>query len=67
MTPRHFLRLTDLSAAELGALIDSALEARLGPEWPDLPRAAALSDRFATATRLEAGFWDMALRPDPRA
>ena len=52
---------------DTGALIDSALEARLGPEWPDLPRAAALSDRFATATRLEAGFWDMALRPDPRA
>lgn len=44
------------------ALIDAALLARLGPEWPSLPRAATLARRFATATRLEIGFWDMALR-----
>lgn len=49
---------------ETGALIDSALDARLGPDWPDLPSAAKLAARFATATRLEAGFWDMGLRPD---
>lgn len=48
---------------DVGALIDTALMQRLGQEWPDLPRAASLSARFATATRLEVGFWDMGLRP----
>lgn len=46
---------------EVGALIDGALARRLGPDWPALPRAAELSARFATATRLEVGFWEMAL------
>ncbi|MFU8882270.1 MAG: TenA family protein, partial [Rhodobacterales bacterium] len=46
---------------DVGALIDTALEQRLGPDWPSLPRAATLSARFATATRLEVGFWDMGL------
>ncbi len=50
---------------DVGALIDTALVQRLGPDWPALPRAAALSARFATATRLEARFWDMALHPGP--
>ncbi|MFD1193680.1 TenA family protein [Seohaeicola saemankumensis] len=45
---------------DVGALIDTALERRLGPGWADLPRAATLAARFATATRLEVGFWDMA-------
>ena len=44
---------------EVGALIDGALARRLGPDWPGLPRAAQLAHRFATATRLEVGFWDM--------
>lgn len=48
--------------AEAGALLDTAVAQRLGapetsPRWP------ALCRRFATATRLEAGFWDMGLRP----
>ncbi len=46
---------------EVGALIDGALARRLGADWPSLPRAAELSHRFATATRLEVGFWEMAL------
>jgi thiaminase/transcriptional activator TenA len=46
---------------EVGALLDDALERRLGPGWAELPRAAALAHRFATATRLEIGFWNMAL------
>jgi thiaminase/transcriptional activator TenA len=51
--------------AGTGALIDGALERRLGPGWARLPRAARLSARFATATRLEVGFWDMGLRGHP--
>jgi thiaminase/transcriptional activator TenA len=46
---------------EVGALIDGALERRLGADWASVPRAAELSSRFATATRLEVGFWEMAL------
>ena len=48
---------------DVGALIDGALAHRLGEDWPELPRARHLSARFATATRLEVGFWDMGLRP----
>lgn len=51
---------------EVGALIDGALLRRLGPGWTDLPRAETLQARFATATRLEIGFWDMASAPAPR-
>lgn len=46
---------------DVGALIDGALAARLGTDWPSLPRADALARRFATATRLEIGFWQMGL------
>ena len=46
---------------DVSALIDSALAHRLGDGWDSLPRFARLADRFATATRLEAGFWDMGL------
>ena len=46
---------------DVGALIDSALLHRLGPDWHSLPRAEQLSQRFATATRLEVGFWQMGL------
>ena len=49
---------------DTGALIDGALERRLGAEWQALPRFQTLTHRFATATRLEAGFWDMGLTPD---
>lgn len=46
---------------DVGALIDGALIHRLGNDWADLPRARQLSQRFATATRLEVGFWQMGL------
>ena len=46
---------------DVGALIDSALVHRLGPDWAALPRAQQLAARFATATRLEVGFWQMGL------
>ncbi|MGY6536285.1 MAG: TenA family protein [Pararhodobacter sp.] len=46
---------------DVGALIDRALVHRLGPDWPALPRAGSLASRFATATRLEVGFWQMGL------
>ncbi|MFO7854100.1 MAG: TenA family protein [Paracoccaceae bacterium] len=46
---------------DVGALIDGALTRRLGGDWPSLPRAAELSARFGAATRLEVGFWEMAL------
>ncbi|MDO5611696.1 MAG: TenA family protein [Paracoccus sp. (in: a-proteobacteria)] len=48
----------------VGALIDAAAERRLGPDPQSSPRWPMLCDRFRTATRLEAGFWDMGLRPD---
>ncbi|RVV99969.1 thiaminase II [Mesobaculum littorinae] len=47
----------------VGGLIDGAVARRLGPGMQDSPRWASLCDRFATATRLEVGFWDMGLRP----
>ncbi|WP_209428202.1 TenA family protein [Pararhodobacter sp. SW119] len=46
---------------DVGTLIDGALLHRLGPDWASLPRAGHLSQRFATATRLEVGFWQMGL------
>lgn len=46
-----------------GALIDSALLRRMGPDWQAQPRWERLCHRFVTATRLEAGFWDMGLDP----
>lgn len=46
---------------DVGALIDGALVHRLGPDWTALPRARHLAARFATATRLEVGFWQMGL------
>ncbi len=46
---------------DVGALIDGAVTRRLGPSPQDSPRWAALSQRFATATRLEIGFWGMGL------
>ena len=46
---------------EVGALIDAAATRRLGPDLAAAPRWPTLSGRFRTATRLEAGFWDMGL------
>lgn len=46
---------------DVGALIDDALAYRLGAQWHSLPCSARLCERFATATRLEVGFWDMGL------
>jgi thiaminase/transcriptional activator TenA len=44
---------------QVGALLDAAMIRRLGPRAQDAPRWSQLSHRFATATRLEVGFWDM--------
>ena len=46
---------------DVGALIDAAVTRRLGAAPQDSPRWTALTHRFTTATRLEAGFWDMGL------
>ncbi len=48
---------------DVGALIDTALTRRLGPDFTSTPRWRSLCTRFETATRLEVGFWDMGLRP----
>ena len=42
-----------------GNLMDSAILKRLGPAPETSHRWAVLSDRFATATRLEVGFWGL--------
>ena len=47
---------------DVGALIDGALDRRLGPDFTGAPRWERLCPRFADATRLEVGFWDMGLR-----
>ncbi|GGE90566.1 thiaminase II [Stappia taiwanensis] len=47
---------------QVGALVDAAVEARLGPDPQSSPRWAMISRRFQAATRLEVGFWDMGLR-----
>ncbi|MXZ81664.1 MAG: TenA family protein [Gammaproteobacteria bacterium] len=49
---------------DVGALIDGALEHRMGRDWAGQPRFEALSGRFATATRLEVGFWQMGLETE---
>ncbi|MEM8571841.1 MAG: thiaminase II [Pseudomonadota bacterium] len=46
-----------------GQLIDGALVRRLGSDWQSLPRWTSLNGRFAAATQLEVGFWDMGLKP----
>ncbi len=47
----------------VGALIDEAVESRIGAAPETSPRWASLCRTFRTATRLEAGFWDMGLTP----
>lgn len=44
---------------DTGALIDRAVADRLGSAPESVPRWRQLAERFATATRLEAGFWDL--------
>ncbi|MGY9049368.1 hypothetical protein P775_13955 [Puniceibacterium antarcticum] len=46
----------------VGQMIDAAVARRLGPDPAQSPRWPRLQDRFTTATRLEAAFWDMGLR-----
>lgn len=46
---------------DVGALIDGALSRRLGDPFETTPRWQHLTHRFATATRLEVGFWQMGL------
>ena len=46
---------------DVGALIDAAVAARLGDAPETLPRWRELAGRFATATRLEAAFWNLGL------
>ncbi len=46
---------------DVGALIDNAVLRRLGEQPTKSPRWTALCHRFATATRLEAEFWQMGL------
>ena len=49
---------------EVGGLIETALARRLGPDPAASPRWPRLLDRFAAATRLEVGFWEMNFAPD---
>jgi len=46
--------------ANVGAMIDASVSRRIG-DLSQSPRATALQDRFAMATRLEVGFWQMGL------
>jgi thiaminase/transcriptional activator TenA len=48
---------------DVGVLIDAAIARRLGGDPMTSPRWAALQARFAMATQLEVGFWDMGLDP----
>jgi thiaminase/transcriptional activator TenA len=46
---------------DVGLLIDGAVARRLGDNPTGSPRWTALQARFAMATQLEVGFWDMGL------
>lgn len=50
---------------EVAAMLEDAAAARLGARPLDSPRWPGLAERFAAATRLEIGFWDMGLRGEP--
>lgn len=47
----------------VGQLLDGALEHRLGKDFENSPRFAALCDKFRMATELEVNFWQMGLTP----
>lgn len=51
------------SCVAVGALLDSALVRRLGPEFEASPRWERLCRTFRTATELEVQFWQMGLTP----
>ncbi len=46
----------------VGDMMDTAVQSRLGADYANSPRWDSLIKRFATATQLEASFWDMGLR-----
>ena len=46
---------------DVGSLIDNAVLRRLGEQPTKSPRWGGLCKHFATATRLETGFWQMGL------
>jgi thiaminase/transcriptional activator TenA len=46
----------------IGHMIDGAMSRRIGDTPVSAPRWAQLQNRFTTATRLEAAFWDMGMR-----
>jgi thiaminase/transcriptional activator TenA len=48
---------------DVGALLDGALEHRLGAGYDQLPTWQKLCHTFTTATELEVGFWQMGLEP----
>lgn len=48
---------------DVGVLIDEAVARRIGDTPITSPRWTSLQARFATATKLEVGFWDMGLDP----
>lgn len=47
------------ACAQAGALLDRAIAKRLGDDPEATPLWHMLSDRFGTATRLEADFWEL--------
>ena len=51
------------SVRSVGALLDSALERRLGESYDQLPVWQSLCSTFRTATELEVNFWQMGLTP----
>ncbi|MGH1460284.1 MAG: thiaminase II [Paracoccaceae bacterium] len=48
---------------DVGLLIDGAVARRLGDDPTGSPRWTPLQARFAMASQLEVGFWDMGLDP----
>lgn len=48
----------------VGAMVDAAVAARLGGRAEQTPRWTTLRRRFAQATALEVGFWEMGLRAE---
>lgn len=46
---------------DVGTMVDDAMARRIGADFATAPRWARLSERFTTATRLEAAFWQMGL------
>ena len=49
----------------VATMIDTAAKARLGEDFEANPRWHSLCETFTKATRLEVGFWEMAMRGHP--